>query len=414
MKSLNNNNFKKFQNFKKGGQFFLSILLLFLLFAINSHFLSVSANEQEKELFDIGSIKPNLGVFEDIPTVKDICERINELNQELFLYTKNYLKDSEISFKILNDTSLDYECEGLITVQENATKLKGQIKIYFKVKQDLNNVIQNTDLGEIQLTKVNTKESFQEVFPKAIIEKNPNLNLSDIDELIFETNTHKSGSNMITVKAPSTSLKYKGKIKLNVIIKKLKHQLLETIKEEYKLENNSQINHTKFYKKLEQEISKELKKDPNIESALKKAKEQTEKELQKILINSKNKQPDNENKKDVNTEDETDKKLQKNLLNSENDKVIEINYKDEDTSLNIEEKTENSENNKTINISAPNTNTEPKEIVKLNSKVANHQFKSFWKENNYLIYIIITSIAIVLLIVLVIFLSSFKKRNNLK
>ncbi|MBP5836011.1 hypothetical protein [Candidatus Phytoplasma meliae] len=368
---MNNNNFKKSQNFKKGGQYFLSILSLFLLFAINYHFLSATTNEQEKELFDISSINPKLGLFENIPTIKDICERIKELNKEASFDKKNFVKDSEISFKILNETSLDYECEGLIQAQENATKFKGQIKVYFQVKQDLNNIIKNTDLREIRLTKLKTQETIKELLPQVIIDKNPNLKLSDFEELNLKIQNNNSDSIVITVKPSSKSLKYKGKVTLHGSIKTINKQVLEQIKGEYQLEDHPQINYKQIYKHMEKTINKELKKDPNnIKSALQKVKEKTDKELQKVSPNPKNEELDAPDALDV------------------NDEIVHISDKD--------------------------TDTEPKEIVKLNSKVADHQSQSFWQEHSYLIYIVITSIAIVLLIVLVIFLSSFKKRDNLQ
>jgi len=216
-----NNNHHKPQNLQIVWQYFSSVLLL-TLFVINYQFVAAMT---EDKLIDISAVNTDLGVFENNPTIKEISSRIKELNPHL--KNSQMTKNCNIEIK---ETTKPLESKGkvIITAKEESKTIKGKIELFFDIKQDLNDLIENKYLGEFELKKINTKAPEIEDLKTVILTLNPNLVLEQIEFVDKNLESEK-----LIIKAKSTSLKYKGKTQFTYKIKKIDKKTMghEIVKE---------------------------------------------------------------------------------------------------------------------------------------------------------------------------------------
>ncbi|CAM11418.1 Probable phage associated protein [Candidatus Phytoplasma australiense] len=270
-----NNNHQP-QILQKYWQYFLGVLLTVLFIY---HYQFVFANSEDKST-DITTITTNLGVFENIPEDTEICQRIKELHSEF--KNKQIKKNCDIQIQIksveVDGQLLEYEGIAYIVAKENSKTIKGKKALTFYIKQDLGKCIQNKDLGEVELKKINAKVPEIQDLKEIIAKINPELDLDEVE--ILEKRLER---NKFTLKAKENSLKYKGKAEFNykikeIVKKEIGEKIVEKILHEKKnatssdnQESRKEINFEDLKKTINIAVEKEMKrKEATEESVLNK------------------------------------------------------------------------------------------------------------------------------------------------
>ncbi|WP_349401883.1 adhesin P38 [Candidatus Phytoplasma solani] len=374
---MNNNHYKP-QILQKGWQYFLSVSLL-TLFIVNYQFVSATI---EDKLMDISTINRNLGVFENTPNIKEISTRIKTLNPQ-FQNTK-IKKNCNIRIETktteFNPKILEYEGKALIEAKEDSKTIKGKIELFFFIKQELNDLIENKNLGEIKLNQVDGKIPKIEDLKTAILDLNPNLDLNEID--FVDKNSEK-----LIIKAKAVSLKYKGKTQFNYKINK---QIIAP-----KVIQNAQ-------KYFETNGKQELKqKETTKELALNK-----KLEISPLTSNPETINP-NENITSTNDSDKIiDENIHENITSTnDSDKIIDENIHENITSTN--------DSDEIIDKNIQNIGDEltPEESPILTSKTTKNNVSQQNHNKKYIVYIVIVFVICLLLVLLGIFFHSSKKIN---
>jgi hypothetical protein len=229
---------------KKRFIYFLSLLLLFILFTIN---FNCTLKASLQDIVDISTMEKNIGSFETLPTEKKIVERVAKNYKHL--HGVAIVDDLEVISKSNN--------KAIVKAKENSKKIQGQIEVIFNVKEDLNDLIKNKVLGDIELHKLHSEALISnEDLLNAIKEKNDGLIIT-IEDIHFPKKDRSKGS--ITIEALEKSPKYKGKAKLTYQIKKInKEDFIEEVKNNYNIPFNSPITKSQLDETIENVIAEEI------------------------------------------------------------------------------------------------------------------------------------------------------------